>query len=60
MRHALTFRGQDHAIPAGKGLCTRCGRLLDVEQWLAEACTQEGPHVDDVCPRDGRVEGSHV
>jgi len=38
MRHALTFRGTAYAIPAGSGLCTRCGALLEIEAWLAEAC----------------------
>jgi len=33
-----TFRGEDVAIPAGFGLCTKCGALLELEQWLEESC----------------------
>ena len=37
-RHALTFRGEDYTIPAGQGKCTRCGRLLAMEEWLTSEC----------------------
>lgn len=50
-RHALSFRGEDAAIPAGYGRCTRCMRLLTMEQWLDTECEpqpaearQEEPH----------------
>jgi hypothetical protein len=37
-RHFLTFRGEHQEIPLGHGLCTRCGRLLTLEQWLDTEC----------------------
>lgn len=43
MRHQLTFRGEAVAIPAGYGLCTRCGALLDIEAWLVQECPQHPP-----------------
>lgn len=40
MKHALTFRGQDHEVPAGFGLCTRCGALMAIEEWLEQDCAR--------------------
>ena len=38
MRHTLSFRGEDHEIPAGMGRCTACDALVTLEQWLDTTC----------------------
>lgn len=38
MRHALSFRGEDHTIPVGYGRCIRCNALLEMEAWLGQTC----------------------
>jgi hypothetical protein len=52
MRHSLTFRGENGAIPAGFGLCTRCGALLQIEAWLAEDCPGTSPQPQEVHDAD--------
>jgi hypothetical protein len=42
-RHRLSFRGQSHAIPATYALCTRCGALLQIAEWIDTECP--GPDV---------------
>jgi hypothetical protein len=47
MKHSLTFRGEDYEIPAGFGKCTRCGRLLQIEEWLETECGPTKEERDD-------------
>lgn len=49
-RHTLTFRGENGAIPAGFGLCTRCGALLQIEAWLESECP--GPTLHEEARRE--------
>lgn len=52
MKHALTFRGESNAIPAGYGLCTACGALLQIEAWLEQDCPGRIPQPKEVAHED--------